>query len=155
MPATSANVICCSPPSTRRALRAAEGAERAHRAAAGAAPEQEDEQRDQQDHRAEAEQQAGEEAAALVDGLGLDDDVLLLEQLRQLLLVGERRDLGLEDLRGLVVLELEVLLEAAVDGLAGGRDPLDVAVADLLEEDGVVRDRDRLDAAGANSATKM
>ena len=56
--------------------RAAEVAQRAHRPAAARAAGEEDEQGDQQDHRAEAEDQAREDAAALVDRLRLDDHPL-------------------------------------------------------------------------------
>ena len=85
MPATSANVTFWSPPSTRRARDCGRSCQRAHRpaGAAGAAGE-EHEEADQQDHRAEAEDQAGEDAAALVDRLRLDQDALVLEQLREL-----------------------------------------------------------------------
>ena len=80
MPATSENVIRCSPPSTRRA-RERENAPSppSPPAAAGAAGE-EHEQADEQDHRAEAEQQVDQQAAG-VDRLGLHDHVVLLEQL--------------------------------------------------------------------------
>ena len=45
---------------------------------AGGAAREPDEQRDEQDHRAEAEDQVEQEAAALVDRLGLDRDVVVL-----------------------------------------------------------------------------
>ena len=147
MPATSANVIRLLAGLGPPRAAAAEVAERAHPAAAGA-PGEVDEQANQQDHRAEAKDQAREEAAALVDRLGLDGDVLVLEQLGQLVAVGEHGDLGLERLGRLVILVLEVLLEHPVDGRAGRRDAVDVAVTDLLEEGRAVRHPDRLDLAG-------
>ena len=97
----------------------------------------------------EAEDQAGEEAAALVDRLGLDDHALVLEQLVEVVAgEGERRDLRVEVLRGLRVLVRELLLEDPVDGLPLRRDALDVARPHLLEERRAVGDPHRLGAAG-------
>ena len=126
---------------------AAERAERAHRAAAAGAAGEVDEQADQEEDGAEAEDQAREEPAALVDRLRLDHDLVVLEQLRQLVAVGEDGDLGLERLVGLGVAVLELLLELPVDRRALGRDAVDVVRADLVEERRVVRDPDRLGLA--------
>ena len=105
--------------------RAPERAERVHLPARRAARDPH-EQRDQQDHRAEAEDQVEQEPAPFVDRLGLDRDVVVLQQARQRVVVGERRDLRLEVLRRLGVLlvrrVLDLLLELAADRLAGGRD---------------------------------
>ena len=63
---------------------------------AGGATRDEHEQQDQQQRRAEAEDQALEERRAAVRGLGVDRDALALEQIRQLLVVRERRHLRRE-----------------------------------------------------------
>ena len=124
-------------------LRARERAQRAHPGPAAGAAGEEHEQADQQDHRAEAEQEVDQQAAR-VDRLGLDDDAVLLQQLGELVGVGEGRDLGLEVLgRLLLPGRVVLLLELALDGLALGGDALDVAVLDLLAEGRVVGDVDR------------
>ena len=74
---------------------APERAERVHLPAARAAREVH-EQADEQDHRAEAEDDVHQHAAAGVDRLRGDDHALVLQELRQLLRVGEGRDLGVE-----------------------------------------------------------
>src|SRR5918992_794985 len=125
--------------------RAAELTEHTAGAAAGRtrrAPQEEDEQRHQQERRAEREEDRLEQRAA-VRRLGVDRHVLVLEQLGELLVVGERRDLGLE-LLGLVVLVADLVPELALDGVAARGDLLDVPLAHLRQEGRVVRDPDAL-----------
>ena len=78
--------------------------------------------------------------APRVERLGVDDDVLLLEQPRQRIVVGERGDLRLEARRRLRVLVRQLLRERALDGGALRRDLLDVPARHLLEEERAVRD---------------
>ena len=155
MPATSLNVTFVSVPSMRRARERPKppSAFICPPAARRADPH---EQRDEQDHRAEAEDQVQQEPAALVDRLGLDRDVVVLSRLDSASLVGERRDLGLEVLRRVLLAVgrvLDRLLELAADRLALGRDLGHVLLLDLVEERrvyGIVTDFSR---PGAKIAT--
>ena len=127
--------------------RAAERPERAAGPAARRPAREEDEQRDDQQRRSEADEQRVEEPAALVDRLGLDGDVVVLQQRRELVGVGERRDLGLEAVgrdRAAVArrVVVDALDEAPGDLLALGGDLLDVVLGDLVEEERAVRDGD-------------
>jgi hypothetical protein len=124
--------------------RATETAERIHPAPLARGPAGEvDEQRDDEQDRPEAEQDVGEQARALVDGLRADLDLVVLQDLREGGVVGEGRDLGLEVVRRLLLRVrgvLDRLLELAVHGRAFRGDALHVAVLHLLEEDGAVGD---------------
>ena len=75
-----------------------------------------------------------------VERLGVDDHVVLLEQLRQLVGIGERGDLRSESSRRLRVLERRLFLERALDVRPLRRDLVDVARLHLLEEERAVRD---------------
>src|SRR5262249_8217777 len=81
-------------------LRASEVAEAAESATAGLrAADQEPEQRDEENRRREPEQQLREQRRARIRVLGVDLDVLLLQQLRQRGAVPEGRNLGREKRR--------------------------------------------------------
>src|SRR3954453_10832796 len=91
MPATSSNVTCCSLGFTRRAphfpkpldapaARLAEAEQPAAGALARGAAGEPHEESHQQQRRAEADQQVGEQAAALLGRLGVHLDVALLER---------------------------------------------------------------------------
>jgi hypothetical protein len=122
--------------------RARERAEPGQRPATRAARHP-DEQADEQDDRAEAEQDGQQRATAVADRLGVDDHALGAQRLLELVAVDEVRDLRLEVLGRLrtLVRVADGGLELARDGLALRRDPLDVAVVDLVEEVRRVRDR--------------
>ena len=104
--------------------------------------EEPEEQEDEQDRRPESEQQRLPPGRARLERLGVDRDVVLLEQLGELVGVGERGNLRSEPRRRLRVLEGHVLLERPLDVRALGRDLLDVARPHLLQEERAVRDAD-------------
>ena len=107
---------------------------------AACTPEQPEQQEDEQDRRPEAEQERLPPRCAGIERLGVDDDVVLLQQLRQLVGIGERGDLRSESSRRLRVLERRLFLERALDVRPFGRDLVDVAHSHLLQEERAVRD---------------
>ena len=102
-------------------------------------PHQPEQQEDEQDRRAEAEQQVLPPGSARIEGLGVDDDTFLLEQPGQSVVVGERRDLGAEPCRRLRFPVPGLLREGALHRRPLRGDLLDVALTDLLQEEGAVR----------------
>ena len=113
---------------------------------AGGAAGQPQEAGDQQQRRAEAQQQRQPPAARLLDGPGIDEHVVLVEQ-RLEARVGELRPYRLELRRGARILlvgrELARLFEHALDDVRAAGDLRHVVGADLLFEERV-RDVDAL-----------
>ncbi len=140
IPATSSKVIGMVAALVATCARAAERAE--HPLDVPGAAHQQNEQPDEQDRRPEADEQVLPPGDAAGERLRVHDDLLLLEQVRQRLRVGERGDLGLEVGRGLGALVARRLLEHALDrrALRGDRD--DAARLHLVEEERAVRDAD-------------
>ena len=87
--------------------------ERGEHAARLRAAHEHDQQADEQQRRAEAQQDRHQQRAVRGERLGVDLDLVLLEQLRELVGVGERRHLGAE-----VHLALVLLAELALQRLA-------------------------------------
>jgi hypothetical protein len=115
--------------------------ERAERVAYIARPaEQPEQQHDEEDRRAEAEQQRLPPRGARLERLRVDRDVVLLEQLGELVRVGERGNLRPEPRRRLRVLERHLLPERALDVRPLRRDLLDVALLHLIQEKRAVWD---------------
>ena len=102
-------------------------------------PHQPEEQEHEENRRAEPEQQVLPPGASGVERLGVDDDALLLKQLRQGVVVGERGNLGAELRRRLVRGVLQLLVERALNRRALGRDLLHMAGLHLLDEERAVR----------------
>ena len=101
-----------------------------------------DDQPDQQDRRSEPDEQGLPPRRAGLERLGVDDDLLPLQELRERVRVGEGRDLGLEAvgrLRSVVALRSR---ERALHGRALRRDRRDVPVPHLLQEVRAVGDTD-------------
>src|SRR5262249_11286191 len=108
---------------------------------AGSAHEQH-QQRDEEDRRAEPEQEGLPPGDTGVERLRVDDDALLLQQVRELVLVGEGGALRLELRRLPLVVVRRRLLERALDRRALRGDAVDVLAVDLVEEEGAVGDAD-------------
>ena len=133
MPATSAKVTVCCELSTRLARERPNCASTPPPPAPAAARRaNQTNSAHQQDGRAEAEQDRLEKRA-LAGRLRVHRHLVLLEERRQGVVVGEGRDLGLEVLR-LVALVGDLLLELALHRVALGGDLLDVAGLDLGDE---------------------
>ncbi len=108
-----------------------------HAAGPAEQPEQEE---DEENRRPEAEQQRLPPRRAPFERLGVDGDVVLLEELGQLVGVCEGGNLRPESRRRLRLFERHPLLEGALDVRPLGRDLLDVGRLHLLQEERAVRD---------------
>src|SRR5438093_9649443 len=102
-------------------------------------PEQEEHE---ENRRPEPEQQVLPPRASRVQRLGVHDHALLLEQLRQSVVVCERRDLGTKPRRRLASRVPLLLRKSALNRRPLGRDLLHVPRRHLFEEERAVRNTD-------------
>src|SRR5262249_55718715 len=99
-----------------------------------------EEQEDEEDRRSEAEQQALPPGRARVERLRIDGDLVVLEELRERVRVGEGRDLRPEEVGRLRAVVALLLREVALDRRSLRGDRLHMSGLDLVEEERGVGD---------------